>query len=147
MDYMFTGTKDNGLATHLVCVDSQSKFVKVVALSGKGGSLLKYATKEVITMTQQLGYSQISLRFDAEPAMKQLAESIQASRLKMGFGTSLEPVAPEPSVHRALYRQRGTLTRCVAWAIVYLRLSDSGRDTKLRAVTLSSHGHTSMLAS
>ncbi|CAE7921995.1 unnamed protein product [Symbiodinium sp. KB8] len=92
MDYMFTGTKDTGLATHLVCVDSQSKFVKVVALSGKGGSLLKYATKEVITMTQQLGYSQISLHFDTEPAMKQLAESIQTSRLKMGFGTSLEPV-------------------------------------------------------
>ena len=106
MDYMFTGTKDNGLATHLVCVDSQSKFVKVVALSGKGGGLLKYATKEVITMTQQLGYSQISLRFDTEPAMKQLAESIQTSRLKMGFGTSLEPVAPEPSAHRALPAER-----------------------------------------
>ena len=106
MDYMFTGTKDTGLATHLVCVDSQSKFVKVVALSGKGGSLLKYATKEVITMTQQLGYSQISLHFDTEPAMKQLAESIQTSRLKMGFGTSLEPVAPEPSAHRALPAER-----------------------------------------
>ena len=100
MDYMFTGTKDNGLATHLICVDSQSKFVKVVALSAKGGNLLKYATKEVIILMQQLGYSQVSLRFDTEPAMKQLAESIQTSRLKMGLGTTLEPVGPDPSAHR-----------------------------------------------
>ena len=106
MDYMFTGTKDNGLATHLICVDSQSKFVKVVALSAKGGNLLKYATKEVIILMQQLGYSQVSLRFDTEPAMKQLAESIQTSRLKMGLGTTLEPVGPDPSAHRALHAER-----------------------------------------
>ena len=35
---------------------------------------------------QQLGYSQVSLRFDTEPAMKQLAESIQTSRFEDGLG-------------------------------------------------------------
>ena len=55
---------------------------------------------------QQLGYSQVSLRFDTEPAMKQLAESIQTSRLKMGLGTTLEPVGPDPSAHRALHAER-----------------------------------------
>ena len=66
----------------------------------KEATYLSNATKEVIILMQQLGYSQVSLRFDTEPAMKQLAESIQTSRLKMGLGTTLEPVGPDPSAHR-----------------------------------------------
>ena len=108
VDFMFTKTdgQDQPLATHLVCVDSQTKYVHVIALEGKGGNSLKYATKEIVKMTSALGYSRVSLRHDTEPSMKQLAEAVQSSRMKMGLATNLEPVAPEASAHGALHAER-----------------------------------------
>ena len=108
VDFMFTKTdgQDQPLATHLVCVDSQTKYVHVVALEGKGGNSLKYATKEIVKMTSALGYPRVSLRHDTEPSMKQLAEAVQSSRMKMGLATNLEPVAPEASAHGALHAKR-----------------------------------------
>ena len=108
LDYMFTKTEgeDKPMATHLVCVDSQTKYVQVVALNAKGGSSLKYATQEVVKMIVTLGYNRIGLRYDTEPSMKQLVLAVQAARLKMELATELEPVAPEPSAHGALRAER-----------------------------------------
>ena len=74
----------------------------VVALDGKGGSSLQYAAREIVKMISVLGCTRVSLRHDTEPAMKQLVSAVQASRLRMGFSTDLEPVAPEPSAHGVL---------------------------------------------
>ena len=92
VDYMFTKTdgENQPLATHLVCSDSQTKYVHVVALDGKGGSSLQYATRETVKMISVMGYTRVSLRHDTEPA--QLVSAVQSSRLCMGFSTELEPV-------------------------------------------------------
>ena len=89
LDFMFVKTdgEDAPLATHLVCVDSQSKYVVAVALAAKGGKTLKHAVEEVVGMLTVLGYAKVILRYDTEPAMKQLVSSIVAVRAcKEQFG-------------------------------------------------------------
>ena len=108
IDYMFTKTEgdEKPLCTHLVCVDSQSKYVHVVGLDRKGGSSLRYATQEILRLTSALGYPKIGLRYDTEPSMRQLAAAVQTGRLRMGLVTMLEPVAPHSTAHGALHAER-----------------------------------------
>ncbi|CAE7034963.1 GIP [Symbiodinium sp. CCMP2592] len=91
LDFMFVKTdgEDAPLATHLVCVDSQSKYVVAVALAAKGGKTLKHAVEEVVGMLTVLGYAKVILRYDTEPAMKQLVSSIVAVRAKNNLATEL----------------------------------------------------------
>ena len=91
MDYMFTATQDNPLATHLVMVDSQTKFVQATAIDGKGNRSLKYCVEDVVRLMNSLGYQRIGLRYDTEPAMKQIAAAVVAARLKMVLATDHSP--------------------------------------------------------
>ena len=61
LDFMFVKTdgEDAPLATHLVCVDSQSKYVVAVALAAEGGKTLKHAVEEVVGMLTVLGYAKV----------------------------------------------------------------------------------------
>ena len=102
MDWMFTSTAEGPLATHLIAVDSQTKFVIVIPVEGKGGKSLSYATEEIVRFSSSLGHSRMVLRHDTEPAMIQLAKSVKDTRLRMGLATDEEPVAPESSAHGAL---------------------------------------------
>ncbi|CAE7220909.1 unnamed protein product [Symbiodinium sp. CCMP2592] len=108
LDFMFVKTdgEEAPLATHLVCVDSQSKYVVAVALASKGGKTLKHAVGEVVGMLTVLGYAKVILRYDTEPSMKQLVNSIVAVRAKNNLATELEPVGPDSCVHGALRSER-----------------------------------------
>ncbi|CAE7675889.1 unnamed protein product, partial [Symbiodinium necroappetens] len=96
IDYMFTSTEGEGqpLATHLIIVDSQTKYTQAIAIDGKGARSLKHCVEEIVRMANTLGYTRIGLRYDTEPAMKQLAAYVVATRLKAGLATEEEPVAP-----------------------------------------------------
>ncbi|CAE7542324.1 unnamed protein product [Symbiodinium sp. CCMP2592] len=108
IDYMFTGTEgeEQPLATHLVVVDSQSKYTQAIAIDGKGGRSLKHCVEEIVRMASALGYPRIGLRYDTEPAMKQLASYVVATRLKMGLATEEEPIPPEAGSHGASRAER-----------------------------------------
>ena len=106
MDWMFTSAAEGPLATHLVAVDSQTKFVIAVPVEGKGGKSLSYGTEEIVRFSSRLGHSRIVLRHDTEPGMIQLAKSVKDTRLRMGLATDEEPVAPESSAHGALRAER-----------------------------------------
>ena len=43
---MFTATQDNPLATHLIMVDFQTKFVQATAIGGKDNRSLKYCVED-----------------------------------------------------------------------------------------------------
>ena len=94
MDYMFTATQDNPLATHLILVDSQTKFVQATAIDGKGNRSLKYCVEDVVRLMNSLSYQRIGLRCDTEPAMKQIAAAVVAAREE-------EPSPPGDATHRA----------------------------------------------
>ena len=64
MDWMFTSTAEGALATHLVAVDSQTKFVIAVPVEGKGGKSLSYATEEIVRFSSSLGHSRMVLRHE-----------------------------------------------------------------------------------
>ena len=108
IDYMFTATegREQPLATHLIVVDSQSKYTQAIAIDGKGGRSLKHCVEEITRLASVLGYTRIGLRYDTEPAMKQLASYVVATRLKMGLATEEEPVAPDPGSHGASRAER-----------------------------------------
>ena len=106
LDYMFTATQDNPLATHLILVDSQTKFVQATAVDGKGGRSLKSCVEDVVRLMNTLGYPRIGLRYDTEPAMKQIAAAVVATRLKMGLATEEEPVPPGDATRRANRSER-----------------------------------------
>ena len=106
MDWMFTSTSEGPLATHLIAVDSQTKFVIAVPVETKGGKSLSYATEEIVRFASSVGHSRVALRYDTEPAMIQLAKSVMDARLRMGLSTSLEPVAPDTAAHGALRAER-----------------------------------------
>ena len=108
IDYMFTSTEGEGqpLATHLIIVDSQTKYTQAIAIDGKGARSLKHCVEEIVRMANTLGYTRIGLRYDTEPAMKQLAAYVVATRLKAGLATEEEPVAPDPENHGASQAER-----------------------------------------
>ncbi|CAE7797529.1 RE1 [Symbiodinium sp. CCMP2592] len=108
LDFIFAKTdgEEAPLATHLVCVDSQSKYVVAVALASKGGKILKHAVEEVVGMLTVLGYAKVILSNDTEPSMKQLVNSIVAVRAKNNLATELAPVGPDSSVYGSLRSER-----------------------------------------
>ena len=112
MDWMFTSTVEGPLATHLIAVDSQTKFVMAIPVEGKGGKSLNYAAEEVVRVASSLGHGKVTIRHDSEPAMIQLAiaKNIRDTRLRMGLATDTEPVAPESSAHGALRAERYILS-------------------------------------
>ena len=99
MGYMFTATQDNPLATHLILVDSQTKFVQATAIDGKGDRSLKYCVEDVVRLMNSLSYQRIGLRGDTEPAMKQIAAAVVAAREE-------EPSPPGDATHRANRSER-----------------------------------------
>ena len=123
LDYMFTAAQDNPLATHLILVDSQTKFVQATAVDGKGGRSLKSCVEDVVRLMNTLGYPRIGLRYDTEPAMKQIAAAVVATRLKMGLATEEEPIPPGDATHRANRSERyihtvRTLGNCLLQTIL-----------------------------
>ena len=120
---MFTATQDNPLATHLILVDSQTKFVQATAIDGKGNRSLKYCVADVVGLMNSLGYQRIGLRYDTEPAMKQVAGAVVAARLKMGLATEEKPIPPGDATHRANRSERyihtvHTLGNCLLQTIL-----------------------------
>ena len=91
---MFTGKDDeetrekDPLSVHLVGVCSQTKYCMVVAVPAKGRSILKEATQEICRVLMFLGHSEVTLRRDAEPAMKQLSDSVKLTRTRFGLTTA-----------------------------------------------------------
>ena len=118
MDYMFTATQDNPLATHLILVDSQTKFVQATAIDGKGNRSLKYCVEDVVRLMNSLGYQRIGLRYD--------------TRLKMGMR------------HIVQIAVKGIFIQYVPLAIACCRQSSNTRDTRLRVKTHFSLGPTGM---
>ena len=51
-----------------------------------------------------LGHHEVTLRRDAEPAMKQLAENVKVTRGRLGLATHIEDVPPD--IHQSLQAER-----------------------------------------
>ncbi|CAE7401885.1 unnamed protein product [Symbiodinium natans] len=111
LDYMHTGTEGDKdmrdpLAKHLVAVDMKTKYLLVIPIDAKGGSSLMSATEEITRMLSSLGYNEVHVRADTEPAMEQLVNQIVEVRAKMGLKTGREPVPPDSRVRQALPAER-----------------------------------------
>ena len=71
--------------TSLIVVDSHTSFVACVPLEGK--AQLDHANREVIKFVQMLGYSEIILHCDNEPAILQLKRLVLKTRQSMALKT------------------------------------------------------------
>ena len=71
--------------TSLIVVDSHSSFLSCVPMEGK--AQLDHANREIIKFVQMLGYSEIILHCDNEPAILQLKRLVLRTRQSMGLKT------------------------------------------------------------
>ena len=100
LDFMFTGTQGeegekDPLAIQLVGVDSETKFLLAVAVPTKGGdAVINHAVAEVTRVLALLGYSDVVLRTDTEPAMLAIRKGVQAVRARHDLKTELQDSAP-----------------------------------------------------
>ena len=111
MDYMYTGTEGTAderdpLCEHLLVIDMKTKYVLVLPIDAKGGASVRGSTEEIVRMMSSLGYREVHIRADTEPAMNQLVDHITQVRAKLGFKTEREPVPPDASTHQALPAER-----------------------------------------
>ena len=111
VDYMYTATEGTAeerdpLSEHLLVVDMKTRYVLVLPIDAKGGSSVRGSTEEIVRMMSSLGYREVHIRADTEPAMNQLVDHIIQVRAKLGFKTEREPVPPDPSTHQALPAER-----------------------------------------
>ncbi|CAE7287397.1 unnamed protein product [Symbiodinium sp. CCMP2592] len=96
MDFMFNRTGDSApqeehpLTTQLVAVCHATKYVICVPLESKSPDAAKHAVEEVVKMTSALGYAELVLRADSEPAMKKMCQLIALARTRLGFKTEIE---------------------------------------------------------
>ena len=52
--------------------------------------MLKEATQEICRVLMFLGHSEVTLRRDTEPAMKQLSDAVKLTRTRLGLTTHIE---------------------------------------------------------
>ena len=57
--------------------------------------MLKEATQEICRALMFLGHSEVTLRRDIEPAMKQLSDSVKLTRTRLGLTTHIEDAPPD----------------------------------------------------
>ena len=93
LDYMFTNTgaghqPNSEMVKHLVGVDSWSKALLCLPIQGKGTVSLKKCTVAVTAFCRD--YDNVVLKGDGEPALKQLIQSVMATRSSMAMKTSVE---------------------------------------------------------
>ena len=97
LDYMFTSTKaghqhESEMLKHLVGVDSWTKAILCVPIPGKGGLSLKRCVTAVTAFARD--YEDVILKGDGEPAMKQLIEAVQTTRIALKQKTRVEYAPP-----------------------------------------------------
>ena len=111
VDLMFNRTESPGesehpMAIHVVAVDEQTNFVIAVAVESKSGEHLKTAVLELTKLAAMLGHTNVVIRGDSEPAMKNFLRMVESTRTRLGVATTIEYVAPESKLHHGLKAER-----------------------------------------
>ena len=85
--------------TVVAIVDNSTGMLASVPVPGKGRESHTHVAKQVLQFLSHLGYAEVQLKGDNEPAMEQLLSTICNARLKHGLKTQVCP--SQPYVHQS----------------------------------------------
>ena len=114
LDFMFNRSRtgesvpheEHPMTTQLVAVCHATKYVVCVPLESKSPDGAKHAVEEVVKMASNLGYAELVLRADTEPAMKRLCQLVCLARTRLGLSTEIEEAVPDSTEHQGVRAER-----------------------------------------
>ncbi|CAE7315403.1 unnamed protein product, partial [Symbiodinium microadriaticum] len=125
LDFTFNRTgesvphEEHPMTTQLIAVCHATKYVVCVPLESKSPDGAKHAVEEVVKMASTLGYAELVLRADTEPAMKRLCQLVCLARTRLSLSTEIEEAVPTRRSTRES-ELKGTLIWCVVWELTLL---------------------------